>query len=592
MITRLANGMVKRGIDVDILLFDPSIIKYELNPEVSIVDAKAEGTGIKRDLRRIIKIRKYISHKNPDILCCFIVTSLPYAIVANFLKKTKIVGAERGNPKEHVKKDRIRMKMVIPFCDGFIFQTAGARKYYELILKCKSAIIGNIAPTPLQTVVMNASIVKDICTAGRLCKQKDFDTLLRAFSQVVVQIPDARLHIYGEGDELSSLTGLSTKLQIKDNVIFEGFCGDMTNEYLKYEIFVLSSKAEGMPNVLLEAMASGLACISTDCDFGPADLIEDGKNGMLVPVENKNELSKAILSLMRNKKLRKVIGKEAAKIPYIYSEENVVSKYIDFFKHVMLNRQSICFRIDDIHPRMDWDRFRRFMELLEEYKIYPLLGVIPACKDESICRNRYQKDFWDTIKKYQDDGCVIAMHGYDHIYRTKDKGVFPVNGFSEFAGISEEIQEEKISKGRELLENKGIYTDVFMAPGHSFDDTTIDILKKYCFKYVTDGFQKQLYERRGMTFIPVLLSIRSVEKRRVAGNIVTLVVHTNTIDDALLQRYRSVCEMHKDKLVSYKDIMTLEPSKYDAGYEKRKIKSYHRMNRLYSMVKKVLKDDS
>ncbi len=330
MVSRLANGMVKRGIDVDIILFDPSIIKYELDSKVSIIDAKTDGRGIKRDLRRIIKIRKYINDKNPDILCSFIMTSLPYAIAANIFKRTIIVGAERCNPKAHIKKERIRMKIVMPFCDGFIFQTKGARSYYNDKIKCKSAIIGNIAPAPDKIVVMSEGTVKDVCTVGRLCKHKDFGTLLKAFVLVVEQVSDAKLHIYGEGDELDNLMALSEKLGISDNVIFEGFCKKMPEEYMKYEIFVFSSKSEGMPNVLLEAMASGVACISSDCDFGPADLIEDGKNGILVPIEDSMALSNAMLLLMQNKELRSAIGREAAKISEIYSEENVISKYIRF----------------------------------------------------------------------------------------------------------------------------------------------------------------------------------------------------------------------------------------------------------------------
>lgn len=585
MVSRLANGMVKRGIDVDIILFDPSIIKYELDSKVSIIDARADGKGIKRDLRRIIKIRKYINEKKPNILCCFIITSLRYAIAANIFKKTKIVGAERGNPKVHVKKDKIWMKMTIPFCDGFIFQTKGAGQYCCDKVKCKSTVIGNIAPMIDKKVVMSDGIVKDVCTVGRLCKQKDFSTLFRSFVFVVEQIPDAKLHIYGEGDELRDLTILSKELGINNNIIFEGFSGDMLEEYQKYEIFVLSSKAEGMPNVLLEAMASGLACISSDCEFGPADIIEDGKNGMLVPVENSRALSKAILLLMQNRDLRTDIGRKAAKISDIYAEDNIVTKYINFFTCIMIGRSSICFRIDDVHPKMDWEKFSKFMSLLEEYGIYPLLGVIPACRDESICQSENKQDFWKIMKNYQDDGHVIAMHGYDHIYITKEMGIFSINEFSEFAGVSEKIQEEKIEKGKLELEDKGIYTNVFMAPGHSFDDTTIDILQKYGFKYITDGFQKKPYKRKGITFIPVVLNIRDVEKKRLPGNIITLVVHTNSMDDRLLQRYRSICELHKGKLMSYEDVMTLEPSKYNAGFEKKKVGRIHRMGKLYDKVK-------
>lgn len=248
----------------------------------------------------------------------------------------------------------------------------------------------------------------------------------------------------------------------------------------------------------------------------------------------------------------------------------------------------LCFRIDDVHPQMDWDRFIRFMNLMDEYKIHPLLGVIPDCKDISICRSKTKTNFWEIIRNFQDRGIPIAMHGYDHAYITKEAGIFPINNRSEFAGLDIKLQEEKIAKGREELEKKGIIPIIFMAPAHSFDDMTIDVLVKHNFKYITDGFSKKPYRKRNMIFIPVSLNIRDAEKKLSKG-ITTLVIHTDTMDELLFERYKAICEMHKDSLVSYEKVMNLETGVYDAGYEKRKAAIYHGTKRICGAVKKVLK---
>lgn len=252
-------------------------------------------------------------------------------------------------------------------------------------------------------------------------------------------------------------------------------------------------------------------------------------------------------------------------------------------------KSSLCFRIDDIHPQMDWAKFTKFMTLMDEYGIHPLLGIIPNCMDRSICKNKAQIDFWESMREYQNKGYPIAMHGYDHVYITKEMGIFPINNYSEFAGLDGRIQEEKIAKGKEKLEKEGIHANVFMAPAHSFDNITVDILSNYGFSYVTDGFSRMPYKRKNMIFIPITLNIRAVEKKRLHNSISTIVVHTDTMDDMLFGRYKDICEMQKRNLVSYEEVMALEPSAYDAGYEKRKVANYHRMKGLYGAAKKMFK---
>jgi len=133
-----------------------------------------------------------------------------------------------------------------------------------------------------------------ILGAGRLTRQKGFDTLLAAF-QLVRNDRPARLVILGTGKEELSLASTSRALGIKEDVLFGGFVSDPWIWMRRADVFALSSRWEGLPGVLLQAMACGTRVVSTDCPSGPAEILEDGKWGRLVPVDDAAALARAIL---------------------------------------------------------------------------------------------------------------------------------------------------------------------------------------------------------------------------------------------------------------------------------------------------------
>ena len=135
-------------------------------------------------------------------------------------------------------------------------------------------------------------------------------------------------------------------------------------------------------------------------------------------------------------------------------------------------------RIDDISPAMDWEKFHAFRELLERYGVNPLIGVVPDNRDGNLNRGAENPEFWQYVKQLQESGWVVALHGYRHLYTEKKGGMFPLNGFSEFAGVPYGRQVEMLERGREILESHGIRTDIFMAPAHSYDKNTLKALKR------------------------------------------------------------------------------------------------------------------
>lgn len=218
----------------------------------------------------------------------------------------------------------------------------------------------------------------------------------------------------------------------------------------------------------------------------------------------------------------------------------------------------LTIRMDDISPDMDWEKFLAFKALLDVNGIKPLIGVVPDNQDENLHRADFRTDFWDYMKELQENGWIIALHGYRHIYTTKQGGLFPLNHFSEFAGVPLEQQKSMLKESTEILKQHNIKTDIFMAPAHSYDRNTLLALRDAGYTKLTDGFGNGPYNWKGMTFYPIsFLQSRSLKKKT---GITTLVVHTNELQKADMERYQKLFEAHKRELLSYGEYLK-EPVK-------------------------------
>lgn len=219
----------------------------------------------------------------------------------------------------------------------------------------------------------------------------------------------------------------------------------------------------------------------------------------------------------------------------------------------------IAVRLDDITPDMDWDKFHRLEKILDENHIAPLLGIVPDNQDPNLMRNEAVRDFAKEIAQWEAKDWVLAMHGWKHIYTTKKGGLFPLNRFSEFAGVSKEKQREMIYDGKEKLQKMGIHTNIFMAPAHSFDKYTLEVLKEAGFCYITDGFGDVPYQWKGLTFLPIAFQRNKDIKRK--DGYTTLVFHTNTMSEQEFASFEKIVEEHKKDFISYKEFLKLSAKK-------------------------------
>jgi glycosyltransferase involved in cell wall biosynthesis len=177
---------------------------------------------------------------------------------------------------------------------------------------------------------------KILITASRLEQQKDNENLIKAFYFLQKNIPNVKLWILGEGSRRSKLEEFVKKLNLENNVTFFGWVNNIDKYLTQADLFILSSKREGLPYVLLEAMKYGLPIISTNSPFGPSEVLDGGKYGLLVPVGNASALNKSMYNLLINRHLYNYYSKRSIERVRFFSEKKMLREYEKIFAKLVL----------------------------------------------------------------------------------------------------------------------------------------------------------------------------------------------------------------------------------------------------------------
>ena len=275
-----------------------------------------------------IKLRKFLKENKIDCAVGIDLYANWCVCLANYHIKTKMIISERNAPKHNLisKKSRLLIQLTYWRADAYVFQTKQAKESYSKSIQNRGVIIHN--PVKSNLPLKGNGESKKIVAVGRLNPQKNYPMLLKAFLIVHKEYPEYILEIYGQGEQRQYLECLVKQLGLDKNVVLCGFCEDIHNKIKDAEIFVMSSDCEGMPNSLMEAMAMGLSVICTDCPAGgPAELIQDGINGILTPVGDSNKMAQNIKRLINNKELRRKLGKAALEIRESHSIKNIIKQW-------------------------------------------------------------------------------------------------------------------------------------------------------------------------------------------------------------------------------------------------------------------------
>lgn len=331
----LASYLIQHGNQVEILTMSETEKSYELDKKVSVrtlLSLKERRNTVMNTLIRMPRFWRYLKVSDSDAYIVMLPKTTIMLLMFRWLTKAKVIAAERVDPASYSKRISKLLKKYAKRADGWVFQTEDARKWYgDTIRNCNSTVI----PNAINPIFIRPQYVgekrKVIAGAGRLNDQKNFGLLIRAFAKIAPEFPEYNLIIYGKGDKEQELKSLVDSLGLQGRVEFPGNIQNIAEVMEKNTMFVLSSDFEGMPNALMEAMALGLPCISTDCPCGgPRYLIRDGVNGLLVPVGDADEMAKAMRKIMSDSNMAKNMGKEAMKLAKELAPDKIYGRWEKF----------------------------------------------------------------------------------------------------------------------------------------------------------------------------------------------------------------------------------------------------------------------
>lgn len=310
--------------------------REDLEPEVDgrirrYVLAEEPGKSyLPNAINNQLRLRRIIHEQHLDVVVAFMGGALFHGVLATIGTKAKSIISIRNDPAATFKtlKKRILAKTVLPMASFCVFQTEQAREWFPRKLQNKSIVI----PNGIKTAFFEAEYEpneKIILTCGRLEPQKNQSLLVSAVKSIVKNHEEIKLVIVGEGSLYGELSKQVKALGLENHVTFAGATTNIIDYYRKSGIFVLPSNYEGIPNVLLEALAVGVPSVATDCPCGgPRMLIRNGVNGLLVPMADQEKMQEAIELILNSKKVRETLMANARESVRKFEFSNVVEQWI------------------------------------------------------------------------------------------------------------------------------------------------------------------------------------------------------------------------------------------------------------------------
>ena len=322
----LAKGFAKRGFHVDFVLAqkEGSYVDEIPNfPElIHVLELNQKQKKTFRTIKSFPSIIKYLKKEQPEILISGLHANIPVLFAKKISKvNTRVIITEHNTfsfqnkllPKPYKILNLFLTRLIYPYADRILAVSNGVADDLMNVTGLKNEKLMTIYNPIITNEIINKAVSHldhpwfypdeppVIISIGRLSEQKNFKILIRAFAKVC-KYKSARLMILGEGEERKELEELIRQLNLEDVVCLPGFVSNPYPYLIRSRLFVLSSNWEGLPTVLVEALYCNTPIIATDCHSGPREILQDGKFGTLVPINDENELANEIISELDKKK--------------------------------------------------------------------------------------------------------------------------------------------------------------------------------------------------------------------------------------------------------------------------------------------------
>lgn len=338
VVSNLANQFAKEGDDVVVATEWQGENEFQLDNKVRRIHVglkeRDEGKNrISKVWIRIKYLRKCIRDEKPDIVIAFAHKANYRALTSTIGMKVPVVISIRTDPAGHYDSlsDKIQIPLLFPRAAGCVFQTQGQKEFFPEYLQKKSCIILNPVNDKYLNVPKPEMREKTVVQSGRLVDFKNQPMLLKAFVKVHEKHPDYDLKIYGpdsfDGTK-EILEGIIKEHHAESFIHLMGGSDELEKQLPKASVYAFSSDWEGLPNALLEAMALGMPIVATDCPCGgPKTVIQDGVNGLLVPIKDEEAMAEGINRLIEDRELAERLGQNARKISEKINSVSIITQW-------------------------------------------------------------------------------------------------------------------------------------------------------------------------------------------------------------------------------------------------------------------------
>ena len=339
VVVNLATYLHREGYAVTIVTKEQESREYAVPEGVKrilgdICGDEITHSRIKNFLNRVKKLRQIWKRERPDLLVSFIKKNNLMAILSSRgLGLPVLVAVRSAAFREYPGIYRYIARILFQKADGVIIQTPEQANYFGRKISRKATML----PNPIRPDYIGAAYEgkrqNEIVTVGRLDENKNQVMLVKAFALIANKYPDMRVLIYGEGSAKEQITEVIAQHDLEGRVILAGHQEDVKGKIQAARIFVLTSRVEGIPNAMIEAMALGLVPVSTDFGGGGASqLIRDGENGFIVPVDNVHALAGCLECILSDEKLEKQMREQAIKSCKRFDPEIVNEQWEAYFE--------------------------------------------------------------------------------------------------------------------------------------------------------------------------------------------------------------------------------------------------------------------
>lgn len=339
----LANELIE-DYNITIITLYKTEPFYKLNNKIKIaycqqlyIDNPSKWQSITNHFTIFYNLFKIIRKQKIEVCIGFMTTSNIYVSLASKLIKIPCIISERIHPEHYDigKFWNFIRKKTYPLATKLVVQTASIKAYFEVFMMSHQLVIikNPLAPELATKRDLHTHKKKVILNVGRLDYQKNQDLLIKAFANI--NNDDWILHIIGEGVNRDTYEDLIKSLKIENKVKLLGNKTNVDSYYNESSIFVFSSRFEGFPNALTEAMYFGLPSISTDCPSGPSELITDGYNGFLIPVEDQQAMEVKLLTLMNDSGLRIKFSENSIKTTEEFQSSVIANQWKSIINQIL-----------------------------------------------------------------------------------------------------------------------------------------------------------------------------------------------------------------------------------------------------------------